>query len=520
MTDLVISENDLQTYDEYVDSLAHHGILGQKWGRKMGPPYPLDSEDHSASEKKAGWRESIEKATSKIREATEAIRNKNKKPEDSKPAQNAPKREETEEERAEREQKYKRAVITSANANVIKDNASKLTTQELREAVDRMNLMAQVDSKVTTPPTIMDKINNAINKADQVATLATKGVDTYNKIAKIYNKFQDPPLPVLDKTAAERAKEATEAAKKAKEEARKELIDKAIRSEDPDKIAKIRKDMTYQELNDFNNRMNAVDTLMKRTKGEKAKEEEEAARKERIVEAAKTGDYSKYKDVMSDIKNSGDAGEFSKIVNSVADWKKKAEQPVNTDSKPDNSSKGSESKTDNSSKGNDSKAKTKTEPSVADIVNSWAKEIDDAAAAKEAASAARDESRRRDYSERLNRMASEKEYNDGMSYVKGQYDKARSSSNEQKESANSQKAERFSGDVVGNGTSSNTGWTRKVYTDDDAVDTTYREVVSQYPALREASTSSFSDSQRASLANKLEDKGLPTYWLLEDKSQG
>lgn len=23
--------------------LYHHGILGQKWGRKQGPPYPLDA---------------------------------------------------------------------------------------------------------------------------------------------------------------------------------------------------------------------------------------------------------------------------------------------------------------------------------------------------------------------------------------------------------------------------------------------------------------------------------------------
>lgn len=41
--------------------LAHHGILGQKWGKKNGPPYPLSASDHSASEKKAGWRKSLDK---------------------------------------------------------------------------------------------------------------------------------------------------------------------------------------------------------------------------------------------------------------------------------------------------------------------------------------------------------------------------------------------------------------------------------------------------------------------------
>ena len=41
--------------------LAHHGIKGQKWGVMNGPPYPLGSGDHSASEKKAGWRSSLNK---------------------------------------------------------------------------------------------------------------------------------------------------------------------------------------------------------------------------------------------------------------------------------------------------------------------------------------------------------------------------------------------------------------------------------------------------------------------------
>ena len=39
--------------------LYHHGILGQRWGKKNGPPYPLGASDHSASEKKAGWRKSL-----------------------------------------------------------------------------------------------------------------------------------------------------------------------------------------------------------------------------------------------------------------------------------------------------------------------------------------------------------------------------------------------------------------------------------------------------------------------------
>jgi hypothetical protein len=39
--------------------LAHHGIMGQKWGKRNGPPYPLAPADHSAAEKKANWRQSL-----------------------------------------------------------------------------------------------------------------------------------------------------------------------------------------------------------------------------------------------------------------------------------------------------------------------------------------------------------------------------------------------------------------------------------------------------------------------------
>lgn len=45
--------------------LAHHGILGQQWGKRNGPPYPLSPGDHSAHEKKAGYKKSIDSYSDK-----------------------------------------------------------------------------------------------------------------------------------------------------------------------------------------------------------------------------------------------------------------------------------------------------------------------------------------------------------------------------------------------------------------------------------------------------------------------
>jgi len=59
---------------EYVDELYHHGIFGQKWGKRNGPPYPLNPEkDYTPEEKKFHKQISGNKAMT-IKAGTEAYR--------------------------------------------------------------------------------------------------------------------------------------------------------------------------------------------------------------------------------------------------------------------------------------------------------------------------------------------------------------------------------------------------------------------------------------------------------------
>lgn len=48
------------------NDIYHHGVLGQKWGDKNGPPYPLTPFNHSKREKKRGWKKSLSKYKKRV----------------------------------------------------------------------------------------------------------------------------------------------------------------------------------------------------------------------------------------------------------------------------------------------------------------------------------------------------------------------------------------------------------------------------------------------------------------------
>lgn len=124
--------------------LVHHGILGQKWGKKNGPPYPLDYSKLSSEEREQAKAEATRRGD--VKEAS-----------------------------------YNRRYYSD---------------KELEAVIARYNLNAKLNS-ITAEPSRLDKLVSTGQKMGQVADAVGKGVNLYNHIAKITNAFTGSDLPVV-----------------------------------------------------------------------------------------------------------------------------------------------------------------------------------------------------------------------------------------------------------------------------------------------------------------------------------
>jgi hypothetical protein len=199
--------------DEIADGMSyleHHQILGAKWGVQNGPPYPLESGDHSASEKKAasaagvkvgkdsgkGSIENVKKKRYPTRSkspetpeekraaALEAVKSGDKKKiakymdqlstDELRDAQSRAQakdeitREDPSQKKASKAEMEKMEAIKSGDKEMVKAFADKMTYQELSEAMNKSDLTARL-SYTPPAPTVADKIDNAMNIVETYA---------------------------------------------------------------------------------------------------------------------------------------------------------------------------------------------------------------------------------------------------------------------------------------------------------------------------------------------------------------
>lgn len=139
--------------------LVHHGIMGQKWGKRNGPPYPLSRDTKKALRK-------AEKEAAKNRKANEKA---NKK----------------EEERKKKVEK----LINEGSPDEIAKNIKMLNDEELDMAIalykKRDELEKLMGTKVKGDKNDATKLAKITKDVAAVGGVAVTGVATYNTVANI-----------------------------------------------------------------------------------------------------------------------------------------------------------------------------------------------------------------------------------------------------------------------------------------------------------------------------------------------
>ena len=223
------------------DYLEHHQILGAKWGKKNGPPYPLGSGDHSSAEKKAAAAAGVKVGKDSGKGSIENVKKKKKAPlteeekrlkaeearlkgdskninkymdklttDELRDAQTrAQIKKSLSEEKQSKAEKDKRDAMLSGDKEKVKEYATKMTYSELSEAMNKVDLMQKLNYE-PPKPTTMDKINNAIKKVDTARDWMEKSLKAYDALAAINNTFNKDsqwPRAQLNKPGDKKDKE-------------------------------------------------------------------------------------------------------------------------------------------------------------------------------------------------------------------------------------------------------------------------------------------------------------------------
>jgi hypothetical protein len=162
-------DEEIKTDDQSEEELYHHGVLGQSWGKKHGPPYPLDGIDKKIARAEARKKKERERKLKKMQRAAKKARREKKR----------------EEKREADILKKKQKLMKSGDMDQIRKNAKLFTNEELAYIMDREQLKKglkgkderSTDEKMELFMKRMGQIASIASSAQQVLGAAKTGMD-------------------------------------------------------------------------------------------------------------------------------------------------------------------------------------------------------------------------------------------------------------------------------------------------------------------------------------------------------
>lgn len=272
------------------NELQHHGTKGQKWGIRR-----FQNRDGSLTpegKKRYGIIGTIKERSAqkkKQKQRAEALE----------------KAREVKKTKAE-EAAEKKRVLESGTADEVMRYKGQLSNKELADAYSRLNyerLISDLTAKEVKSGA--DKVDSLMTKAEKIVGSAQKGLDTYNKVAKIVNAVSTVDMPTFEGNKKTKAAESA--------------MDKLVKSGTAEQIQKQFGKLSAKQLQDANVRLSNEDKIKERIAKDNAEKEAEARR----AEAQRQVDEYNRKWANGEIKDSTYSKSGKDIIDSRLDTGKK-----------------------------------------------------------------------------------------------------------------------------------------------------------------------------------------------------